>query len=233
MQFPREYNGQFADNDIYVDCNKGVKIFYYGKSILQCYIPTLKQGRTIVRAIYRNFVNKNNTETTVNEYEIERDGKIISATKESISIKDKDVFRSDLLNNDYLFDIEDTDEELLFKFHSKHMNELEYILKPKTSGADRSPFSSKNLPKAKYEIPLEDIDKYKIIVSSIGKERLLDVSRVTNSFLQSLATKKNTWEDIKYDMAVKCIKGKEYIHSIGKWDDYIKYLEKNLCNEKI
>ena len=36
---------------------------------------------------------------------------------------------------------------------------------------------------------------------------------------------------IKADMALKGLKGKEYIHSIGKWNDYIKYLEENLENE--
>ena len=51
---------------------------------------------------------------------------------------------------------------------------------------------------------------------------------MTNTYLQSLATKKNTWENIKTDMRLKCLKGKEYIYSINKWDGYIKYLEKNL-----
>lgn len=52
---------------------------------------------------------------------------------------------------------------------------------------------------------------------------------MTNNFLKTLVTKKNRWEDIKADMALKGLKGKEYIHSIGKWSEYIAYLEKELC----
>ena len=187
MQFPREYNGQFADNDVYIDCYHGTKIFYFGKSILQCYVPSLQRGHNIIKAI-------------------------------------KELFDRE----EIIFDVEESDSECLFKFHAKHMKKLEPILKPKTSGAERSPFSSKNLPKVKYDIPLEDLNRYKSIVENIGKNRILELSHMTNSFLQSLTTKKNTWENIKADMAVKCIKGKEYIHSIGKWNDYINYLEKEL-----
>lgn len=35
-------------------------------------------------------------------------------------------------------------------------------------------------------------------------------------------------ENIKADMKLHGLKGKEYIHFIGKWDEYLKYLEKNL-----
>lgn len=51
---------------------------------------------------------------------------------------------------------------------------------------------------------------------------------MTNSFLQTLVTKKTPWENIKADMRLKCVKGKEYIYMIGKWDEYLKYLEKEI-----
>lgn len=38
----------------------------------------------------------------------------------------------------------------------------------------------------------------------------------------------NAWKDIKSDMKLKGLKGKEYIHSIGEWDNYINYLNNNL-----
>ncbi len=79
-----------------------------------------------------------------------------------------------------------------------------------------------------YKIPDEEIIKYKNIVAKIPRERILDLTHKTNNYLQSLVTKKNTWEDIKADMALKGLKGKEYIHSIGKWNEYIAYLEKEL-----
>lgn len=35
-------------------------------------------------------------------------------------------------------------------------------------------------------------------------------------------------ENIKADMKLKGLKGKEYIHSIGQWGNYINYLRKEL-----
>ena len=43
-----------------------------------------------------------------------------------------------------------------------------------------------------------------------------------------MTTKKNTIENIKADMKIKGLKGKEYIHSIGQWNNYIKYLKEEL-----
>ncbi|MGF0102139.1 hypothetical protein [Bariatricus sp. SGI.019] len=69
---------------------------------------------------------------------------------------------------------------------------------------------------------------YKNIVDKIPRERILDITHSTNKFIKSLVTKKNTIEKIKADMAIKGLKGKEYIHSIGLWDKYIKFLEENI-----
>lgn len=133
---------------------------------------------------------------------------------------------------DKIFDIEETDSEVLFKFKTKDADDIIPLLKPKTSGANISPFSSKNLPKNKeYKIPDEDLVKYKSIVAKIPKERILDITHMTNKYLKSLVTKRNTWENIKADMSMKGLKGKEYIHSIGKWNEYIEYLRKEI--EKI
>ena len=127
-------------------------------------------------------------------------------------------------------DIEETDSEVLFKFNAKHIHDLEPFLKPKTNGASRSPFSSKNLPKAKYDIPEMDIKEYKRIISHINKEEILKINKITKMFLSTLCNKKYTEEMLKADMALKCLHSKEYIHSIGKWEQYVKYLEKELCN---
>ena len=51
---------------------------------------------------------------------------------------------------------------------------------------------------------------------------------MTNDFIRSLSTKKNTYDDIKNDMIAKGLKGKEYIHSIGKWNEYIEFLRDKL-----
>ena len=185
--FPREANGQLADNDIYIDCYNNVRVFSYGHGVLECYVPSLGRGHNIIKSIQSDF------------------------------------------GEDIIFHIEETDSEILFRFHAKNMKKLEKYLKPKTSGASISPFSTRNLPKNKeYKIPDEEFAMYKNNVAKIPKERILSLTHMTNYYLKSLVTKKNSWEDIKADMALKGLKSKEYIHSIGKWNDYITYLEDNL-----
>lgn len=187
--FPREYNDQFSDNDVYIDCQKNIRIHHYGKQILETYIPSIGRGHNIIKAIQSE------------------------------------------LGKDIIYNIVETDSEILFQFNSKHMEQLEPYLKPKTSGADRSPFSSKNIQKSKYEIPDEELSAYKKIVENIPQNQLIAIVHTTNNYLKSLATKKNTYDDIKADMALKCLKVKEYIHSIGKWDEYINYLNEELIND--
>lgn len=185
-QFPRKLNGSFEDIDMYIACQKNIKIFYYGKSLLEVYISSKQRGRNIIKNI------------------------------------------QDELGNDIIFDIEETDSEVLFKFHSKNMDKLEKYLRPKTSGANISPFSTRNLPKNKtYKIPCEELEAYKEIIKNIPQSRILELTHRTNNFIKNLVTKKVSWENIKSDMALKGLKGKEYIHSIGEWDKYIDYLKHN------
>ena len=39
-------------------------------------------------------------------------------------------------------------------------------------------------------------------------------------------------KDIKADMKLKKLKGKEYIHSIGMWSEYLNYLKKEISTWK-
>lgn len=135
----------------------------------------------------------------------------------------------DKLDSNLIFDYAETDSEVLFKFKYSDSSKIIPLLKPKTSGASISPFSVKNLPKNKtYTIPDEDLIIYKNTVAKIPQERVLTITHSTNNFIKSLATKKNPMENIKADMRKKCLKGKEYIHSIGKWQEYIQYLRDNI-----
>ena len=185
--FTRKLNGTLEDIDVYISCQHGNKVFHFGGSILQAYIPSIGRGHNIIKAINESF------------------------------------------GQDVLFNIEETDSEILFKFHYKDSDKIIPLLKPRTNGASISPFSSKNLPRNKeYKIPDENLIHYKNIVAKIPPERILALTHSTNNFIKSLATKKNTYENIKADMKLKGLKGKEYIHSIGEWDNYINYLEKEL-----
>lgn len=126
-----------------------------------------------------------------------------------------------------IFNIEETDSEVLFRFKYVNSDKIIPLLKPKTNGANISPFSSKNLPKNKdFKIPEEELVTYKQIVQRVPKERILTLTHSTNDFIKSLATKKNPIENIKADMKLKGLKGKEYIYSIGKWNEYLNFLYK-------
>ncbi len=127
-QFPRKLDGTFEDIDCYIHCYKNIRIFYYEKSILEAYVPSLGRGRNIIKSV------KND------------------------------------LGDDIIFNIVETDSEVLFQFKATNMDALEKYLKPKTSGSNISPFSSKNLPKnKKYKIPDEELRTYKDIVQKISK----------------------------------------------------------------
>ena len=181
----KKLNGTYEDIDMYIDCQFGNKVFHYGGSTLQAYIPSLQRGHNIIKTIQQ-------------------------------------------LDSSIIFNIEETDSEVLFKFKYVNSGKIIPLLKPKINGAGISPFSSKNLPKSDFKIPEDELMQYKEIVSQISPEKLLLISRMTNSFLQSLVTKKNTWENIKTDMKLKCVKGKDYIYMIGKWNEYLQYLDDNI-----
>ena len=128
-----------------------------------------------------------------------------------------------------IFDIEETDAEILFKFKYSNSDKIIPLLKPKTSGSGISPFSSKNLPRNKdYKIPDEELQSYKDILANIPENERLSIGIITNNFIKTLATKRNPIENIKADMKLKGLKGKEYIHSIGQWEKYMKYLKENV-----
>ena len=69
---------------------------------------------------------------------------------------------------------------------------------------------------------------YRNIIKNIPQKEVLGISHMTNYFMRGISTKKNTYEDIKNDMIAKGLKGKEYIHSIGKWNEYIEFLRDKL-----
>ena len=127
--------------------------------------------------------------------------------------------------------IMENDKEIEFKFHARKLEYVASFLKPATAGSDISPFSTKNLPKCDYPIPEEDLAEYNAILDSMDNKDYLLVSRVTDAFLTNKLQKSKQYRtiDLKKDMKKKCLKTKEYIHSLGEWDKYIEYLKKEIC----
>lgn len=209
--FPRNEDGTIDSSydDIYIKCANGSQIYHYGRSTLVAYIPTVGRGHNILIAI----------------------AKELKLIDEDSKERNYDKLYS-LLNNDKtVFDIVENDEEIEFKFNAKNIELIAKYLKPSTSGADISPLSTKNLPKSSYLIPKDDLKDYQKITADIPKEDKLMLSHLTKRFISDILSKNKLYRtiSIKQDMRQKCMKGKEYIHSMGYWDQYIKYLEKELC----
>lgn len=183
----------------------------------------------IIRTIYRDYINKSNTETTI--ISMGRGNKLIE--RENIRIIDEQLFYSQLKDS-IVLNFYKTDSEVLFRFHYKYMKEFEKYFQPKISGANTSPFSSKNLPKLKYDIPLKELEEYKSIIDSIPQEDKLIISHYTREFIDSEIAKNKLYrtENINDVMKRKMLKGKEFIHSEGCWNQYIQFLKKRIGDNK-
>lgn len=192
-------------DDLYIACEKGSRIHHVGGSKLQTYIPSVGRGHNILKAMYEDIIG-----------DVESLG------------RDYETIYKNLTANGLIFDIEEYDSEILFKFKAPNIETIAKYLKPSTKGADRSPFSSKNLPKGKYEIPMEDLALYKEITDLIPKGNIRIYSTINDGFLNTLTSKKVSLDDIKADMRLKGLKAKEYFHSIGEWNNYIEYFKKNV-----
>ena len=211
--FPRTDDGSIdpSYDDIYIKCANGSQIYHYGHSTLVAYIPSLGRGHNTLISIAKEL-------------------KLISEDAKS---RDYGTLYSLLEKNNTVFDIMENDLEIEFKFHSKDIELIAKYLKPQTSGADISPFSTRNLPKSSYTIPNEEIEEYKKIINSVSKDDKLLISHITNEFLNNILAKDKLYKTLnismKSDMRKKMLKGKEYIHSMGYWDKYLQYLKVNIC----
>lgn len=208
---PRDENGNIDSSydDIYIKCANGAQIYHFGRATLVAYIPSIGRGHNILIDIAKE-LNLIRTDENFRNYE---------------------VLYKMLNENKTVFDIVETDEEVEFKFNAKNIELIAKYLKPQTSGADISPFSPRNLPKSSYCIPAEDLEEYLKITKDIPKSDKLIISRITKEFLDNILSKDKLYKsiDIKTDMRQKCLKNKEYIHSMNYWKQYLKYLEKELC----
>ena len=129
----------------------------------------------------------------------------------------------------------ETDEEVEFRFKAKDIASIAELMKAKTSGANISPFSTKNLPKANVQIPTEKIERYKTITAKVQKEDLLIIHRITSDFLSNILAKKyKKLGDKKFDISIDMRKmmmarmAKEYIYTKDMWDEYLEYLQKQI-----
>lgn len=204
--YPRDDSGGIDQSydDIYIKCLGGAQIYHYGFSTLVAYIPSIGRGHNILKAIAKDL--------GLPEYRTYPE--LYAALEKEGTVRK----------------VVENDKEIEFKFHARKLEYIASYLKPSIAGADISPFSTKNLPKCNYSIPEEDLTKYNAILDSMTNKDYLLISRITDSFLNSTLQKSKQYRtiDLKKDMKKKCLKSKEYIHSLGEWDKYIEYLKKEI-----
>lgn len=130
-----------------------------------------------------------------------------------------------------VFDCDESDGEVVFKFNASDMDQVASLMKPKTSGAKTSPFSSKNLPKAQVDIPENELARYKSLVSKL--DNYIVIKKFNDRFLNEVLAKKlrpkgkRKLFDYRQDMKSLCLTRdvKGYIYKRGLWEDYLKFLE--------
>jgi hypothetical protein len=136
---------------------------------------------------------------------------------------------------DILF-YDESDEEVLFHFNATDIETVATLLKAKTSGANISPMSKRNLPKVKFELPEEDMAAYKDIVDKVDKNDKLLIHRITTEFLDKVLAKelrpKGTRKPYDYKTEMKKLKlasdSKGYIWTKELWNEYLEFLEKEI-----
>lgn len=170
--FPRDLNGVIDSDDVYIKCAFNCQIYSYGKGILVAYIPSIGRGHNILKALGERLC----------KFDIS-----------TIKIDYKPLYDA-LLSEGTIKNIIENDEEIEFRFHAKNIELIAEYLKPLTAGASISPFSTKNLPKSDYTIPVDELTAYKEITAEIPKEDIIIISQATRRFISDKIAKSKQYK---------------------------------------
>ena len=118
---------------------------------------------------------------------------------------------------------EDCGEDGLIYFKADDIKKIATIVRPKTSGASIKWNSNKNLPKVSYDIPKEDNDKLVTITKDLSRPQKMRFGKTVSSLF---LTSKNLKEEQKQSRLTP----KQFIHSKGLWEEYIKLAKKEVKN---
>lgn len=124
----------------------------------------------------------------------------------------------------------ETDSEVMIDFKESELSIFVKFVTPQTKGKWISPFSKKNLPceLANYKIPAADEQMlYDITKDSTMSrvEKMQFFRRVVSSFDSIIISKKGKRFNLKKDRDATELKPKLYIHYIGMWEEFIKYVK--------
>lgn len=128
---------------------------------------------------------------------------------------------------------DETDEEVTFRFPSTEIDAVAKLVGAKVSGANISPFSTKNLPRTKVEIPTDKMQEYKNITSRLNRNDMLVIKTINKSFMDEILAKKLRPKGQRkmYDYREEQKKlglsrdTKGYIYTKGLWEEYLEFLD--------
>lgn len=201
--FPRDYNGDIDSSfdDYYISCRNGGEIKHIS------YTSNLMYYNEKISIVYRIL-----KELIKHELDIEA---ATRADVENNMSKLKLVYNIDLMNS-----------EGSFEFKADNLAELAKFLKPHTNGSSVPPLSPKNLPKATYEIPPTDLNKYRKLVNSISDDNVVKmrtINEINGKFKKEVLGEGYLKEQRKLALGFR-----EFIHTKGLWCEYLDYIESTI-----
>lgn len=216
--FPRLENGSLdpSFDDLYIVCKNNVKIKHGVGNVLGCYIPSKSRGLNILRQIYKDKIFKT-----------------LPADKGQYA----ENLCSELVKHEILVSAEVLDYEVIFEFKADTLDYIAKLVGASSYGANISPFSSKNLPREPYKIPEKDMKLYKAAIKdfpirttnlhgkAIESPDMTLINKLNREFDEVIIKSQPKNFNIKEDKKKKCLKVKEYIHSMGMWQEYCEFLK--------
>lgn len=180
--------------DFYLSGRSGIEVKHGFGGELACYIPKLQLGNNVLKSYYDSVIGNRGDKSV---------DKIVSELRDSGYVNDVDILST----------------EIFFTFDAEHLDTLAPIIKLKTSGANISPFSTRNLPKKPYTIPDKDMDKYKEAKDGLSG---LEIARLNEEFIAE-----NFDSDFKTNLRKSMLKPIQYFHKEKIWDKYCNFIEEN------
>lgn len=213
--FPRSVDGSIEDSfcDLYILCDSKIRIIHQHKDILFAMIPSLKKTSVLTKEMYSKTIGQ-----------VPKRVMVIKGEEQEID-ENYEVLLEELSQNKIIYDYEVLDGEAYIYFRAKDIDFFADIFGARTSGCKIQPFSTKNLPKAKYKIPDDDLIHYDNIMKNLTLEQKLSMNTINKDFNKIITNKKGKAFDILKEMRAMKVKKKEFVHAIGLWEDYIKFLQ--------
>ena len=145
--------------------------------------------------------------------------------------------------NNVKYSLEDAGDEYIIYFNDSDMSKVAKLVGAKTTGKKISPYDNKNIPDriiktdvvehsepiiiSTYQIPAEDMKLfYSAVAPLTGRSEKLQLSKETlKEFDSVIKSLKGENFNPETERIKNNIKSREYIHSIGLWEEYIKFVK--------